>query len=228
MGRRLAPLLSAHHPTGPLCFSRLLRVDLLSVPRTFYVHLPRIPPVSPSLPCVARKLTTSNRTRTTLRPLRVICRTSHAQLPGISRVSRSLHRVTRELTPYNYARTMPISMREQLRVQSGSYSPRLLAVLFGVFNPTAGPTLAHQVPEGSVATALSTFPTQSIPAVPVPVVLEETTGMVRSTSGQGLSSTQVLFDFSSILDFVIPKPELCGHLITKATRTCKILGFPVR
>jgi hypothetical protein len=123
---------------------------------------------------------------------------------------------------------MPLSMREQLRDQSGSYSPRLLAVLFAVFDPTAGPTLAHQVPEGSVATALSTFPGQPTPPVPVPAVLEEGAGMVRSTSGQGLSSTQVLFDFSSILDFVIPKPELCGHLITKATRTCKILGLPVR
>lgn len=124
--------------------------------------------------------------------------------------------------------TMPLSMREQLRDQSGSYSPRLLAVFFAVFDPTAGPTLAHQVPEGSVATALSTFPGQPTPPVPVPAVLEEGSGMVRSTSGQGLSSTQVLFDFSSILDFVIPKPELCGHLITKATRTCKILGLPVR
>ncbi|KAL8293073.1 hypothetical protein RQP46_000767 [Phenoliferia psychrophenolica] len=126
---------------------------------------------------------------------------------------------------------MTVSMREQLKNQSGSYLPRLVAVLYAVFDPREGPKIVCQVPEGSVATALSTFPAPKAPAPPPPTAAEPplaASGLVRSTSEQGLSSTQVLFDFSSILDFVIPKPELCGHLITKATRTSKILGFPIQ
>lgn len=110
-----------------------------------------------------------------------------------------------------------------------------------MFDPRTGPTVVHQVPEGSVATRLSTFPDgsssatnplspTSAAAVPPTTGSNQTTdSILRSTSQSvGLSSTQVLFDFSSVLEFVIPKPELCGHLITKATRTSKILGFPVR
>lgn len=101
-----------------------------------------------------------------------------------------------------------------------------------------GPKVVASVPDGAVATALSTFPSLSPPietgdSLAKERVAEEIeknvggVGMVRATSGQG-GNTKVLFDFSSILDFVIPKEELCGHLITKATRTSKILGFPVR
>lgn len=64
-------------------------------------------------------------------------------------------------------------------------------------------------------------------SIPLPNLAEDG-GLIKVSSGQGLGNTQVLFDFSSVLEFVIPKPELCGNLITKATRTSKILGFPVR
>lgn len=98
------------------------------------------------------------------------------------------------------------------------------------FDPTQGPKIVHQVPEGVIATALNAFPTRTEDPAPVsnteaPSISQ---GLIRSTSGQGIGSAQVLFDFSSVLEFVIPKPELCGNLITKATRTSKILGFPVR
>ncbi|SCV69045.1 BQ2448_2065 [Microbotryum intermedium] len=151
---------------------------------------------------------------------------------------------------------MPLSMKERLQGQSGEYLPRLIAVMYCVFDPIAGPTVVEQVPEGSIATALSTFPTAAAPTSsssrPRPessmersVLLNQhrsttrarssstlngtaTDAVVRSTSKQRLTATPVLFDFSPIREFVIPKPELCGHLITKATRTCKILGFPIR
>lgn len=145
-------------------------------------------------------------------------------------------------------------MREQLRDQSGAvssrlpsrsgsavqltlllqYLPRLVAVLYAVFDPVAGPTIVHQVPEGSVATRLSTFPSRapesslSPKSAPVALGPSRTSDAIVRSAEQGLNSTQVLFDFSSILEFVIPKPELCGHLITKATRTSKIVGFPQR
>ena len=107
-----------------------------------------------------------------------------------------------------------------------------------VFDPTLGPRVVHQIPEGSVATALSTFPSRT----PTPAALDPATPATTATTppappppapppGAETAPTRanpVLFDFSSILDFVIPKPELCGHLITKATRTSKILGFPQR
>ena len=96
-----------------------------------------------------------------------------------------------------------------------------------VFDPTLGPRVVHQIPEGSVATALSTFPSRT----PTPAALDPATPATTATTAAETAPTRanpVLFDFSSILDFVIPKPELCGHLITKATRTSKILGFPQR
>lgn len=138
---------------------------------------------------------------------------------------------------------MGSSLADQLRGQSGTYLPRLVSVFLSVFDPTAGPKIVCQVPEGTVATALSTFPsaTSSIPTTPSrsnsvsstddlppsPIGPGETDFVVRRTPHDLSSNTQVLFDFSSVLDFVIPKQELCGHLITKATRNSKILGFPV-
>ncbi|KWU46349.1 nitrogen permease regulator 2, partial [Rhodotorula sp. JG-1b] len=104
------------------------------------------------------------------------------------------------------------------------YTPKLVAVFYAVFDPTLGPRVVHQIPEGSVATALSTFPSRT----PTPAALDAATPATTTTEAAPTRANPVLFDFSSILDFVIPKPELCGHLITKATRTSKILGFPQR
>lgn len=97
-----------------------------------------------------------------------------------------------------------------------------------VFDPTLGPRVVHQIPEGSVATALSTFPSRT--STPGDTLSESTPSSETADSSEPnvVRANPVLFDFSSILDFVIPKPELCGHLITKATRTSKVLGFPIR
>ncbi|KAK4053119.1 Nitrogen permease regulator 2 [Microbotryomycetes sp. JL201] len=151
---------------------------------------------------------------------------------------------------------MTVASQDALKSLSGEYVPYLVALLYCVFDPVAGPTVVSQVPEGSVATRLSTFPaaaaTASAAGASGPSSLatraasssparfsstanshvldtnKTTDAISKSAQHVELNSTQVLFDFSSILDFVIPKPELCGHLITKATRTSKILGFPVR
>ncbi|GAA5862907.1 hypothetical protein JCM3774_006683 [Rhodotorula dairenensis] len=116
--------------------------------------------------------------------------------------------------------------RQLLKEESGQYTPKLVAVFYAVFDPTLGPRVVHQIPEGSVATALSTFPSRT--STPNDPAAEPTA--FHPTGGEPAvgRANPVLFDFSSILDFVIPKPELCGHLITKATRTSKILGFPIR
>ncbi|BGP46264.1 Nitrogen permease regulator 2 [Rhodotorula kratochvilovae] len=128
-----------------------------------------------------------------------------------------------------------VSRREQLRQESGSYTPKLVACFYAVFDPTLGPRVVHQIPEGSVATALSTFPSR--PDTPKDPSVRTTLSPPREARGRDdpaspiepvVRANPVLFDFASIIDFVIPKPELCGHLITKATRTNKILGFPIR
>ncbi|GAA5888956.1 hypothetical protein JCM5296_002755 [Sporobolomyces johnsonii] len=128
-----------------------------------------------------------------------------------------------------------LSRREQLKQESGSYVPKLVACFYAVFDPTLGPRVVHQIPEGSVATALSTFPSRpetpgdsaASTLSPPPPNSGRDAG-VAATGEPIVRSTPVLFDFSSVIDFVIPKPELCGHLITKATRTSKILGLPIR
>ncbi|GAA5978354.1 hypothetical protein JCM5350_001137 [Sporobolomyces pararoseus] len=141
-----------------------------------------------------------------------------------------------------------LSRKEKLKEESGSYVPKLVACFYAVFDPTLGPRVVHQIPEGSVATALSTFPSRtdspsdSISSVHPSSAASNNSTHPNSSSSSSIHpnvegtaggepiirSTPVLFDFSSVIDFVIPKPELCGHLITKATRTSKILGLPTR
>ncbi|GAA6001211.1 hypothetical protein JCM10207_007466 [Rhodosporidiobolus poonsookiae] len=128
-----------------------------------------------------------------------------------------------------------LSRKEQLREESGSYTPRLVACFYAVFDPTLGPRVVHQIPEGSVATALSTIPSRTdttadprADTLSPPPTTAPREGSIEAGPEPVVRSNPVLFDFSSIIDFVIPKPELCGHLITKATRTSKILGLPVR
>ncbi|BGP14087.1 hypothetical protein JCM10213_002382 [Rhodosporidiobolus nylandii] len=126
---------------------------------------------------------------------------------------------------------MGTSRRDELREESGSYLPRLVACFYAVFDPTLGPRVVSQVPEGSVATALSTIPSRAgAPSDTAAALLSPppASGAGDASGEPVVRSNPVLFDFASIIDFVIPKPELCGHLITKATRTSKILGLPVR
>ncbi|GAA5947229.1 hypothetical protein JCM3765_001582 [Sporobolomyces pararoseus] len=141
-----------------------------------------------------------------------------------------------------------LSRKEKLKEESGSYVPKLVACFYAVFDPTLGPRVVHQIPEGSVATALSTFPSRTdSPSDSISSARPSYAASTPSTHPESdssssihpnvegnaggepiIRSTPVLFDFSSVIDFVIPKPELCGHLITKATRTSKILGLPTR
>lgn len=113
---------------------------------------------------------------------------------------------------------MVSSLAEQLRERSGSYMPRVVALFYTVFDPQIGPTIISQIPEGTVATRLSTFPLVDQPA-PNP--------SAKDAGSSDNANTQVLFDLSSVRDIVIPHRDLCGHLITKSTRNSKILGFPI-
>lgn len=116
-------------------------------------------------------------------------------------------------------------------------------VAFDCPNPLEWALLCHNTDliktynAGSIATSLSTFPSRPAPpahttqdASDENEIVVESAGMVRRTSNAeaGEGTTRFLANFSDLLNFVIPQPELCGHLITKATRTAKICGCPVR
>lgn len=60
-----------------------------------------------------------------------------------------------------------------------------------------GPVVLHQVPEGSIVPS----PTATIHAP--------------------------LFDFDSISDYIIPRQEFCGELVTICTNHYRIIGFPI-
>src|SRR5690348_11373622 len=36
-----------------------------------------------------------------------------------------------------------------------------------------------------------------------------------------------IIDFDSISEYIIPKPQLCGHLVNICTESYKVIGFPV-
>lgn len=67
-----------------------------------------------------------------------------------------------------------------------------------ILTKRAGPTVLHQVPEGSV-----------IPCRPSPTAQEP------------------LFDFGSISDYIIPRREFCDRLIAVCANKHRIIGFPV-
>lgn len=110
-------------------------------------------------------------------------------------------------------------MAEELQDFSGNYLPKLQALFYAVFDPHSGPRVVHQVPEGSIATALSAVESRSS---------KDHEFSASQGESEPSRSNRVMFDLSSILDFVIPQPELCDRLITKATHTYKILGYPMR
>lgn len=112
---------------------------------------------------------------------------------------------------------MSRSRRDALKDQSGSYLPKICAIAYCVFDPEFGPTVLHQIPEGSVATNLSVFERRTTTA-PNPSSAGGNSkedsgtmgkdgggggvqgigeGMVKETSVGGGTTTQVLFDFSS-------------------------------
>jgi hypothetical protein len=72
--------------------------------------------------------------------------------------------------------------------------PRLISIFYSVFDPSKGPMVVFEVPEGSI---ISTETSTSI------------------------------IDFDSISEYIIPKQQLCGHLVSICTESYKIMGFPV-
>lgn len=73
----------------------------------------------------------------------------------------------------------------------------ILAIFYAVFHPTEGTKIIHQVPEGSIISNVSAITDNS------------------------------LFNFDTIKNYIIPKPQLCNKLISFKIDKFRVLGYPV-
>jgi hypothetical protein len=126
-------------------------------------------------------------------------------------------------------RAIGMSGRLEPFKQAQDYLPRLKAVFFGRWDEDKGCEITYQVPENSIRVT-STAPIGISPA-----------------DSQQEPSNQYLFEFTDVIDFILPKvssiylhlyafllantirtlqKHLCGHLVTVSSGSVKILGFP--
>lgn len=73
----------------------------------------------------------------------------------------------------------------------------IIAIFYAVFHPTEGTKIVHQAPEGSIISKNSP---------------------ITSTS---------LFNFDTVKNYIIPKPQLCNKLISFKIDKYRVLGYPV-
>ncbi|KAH9454055.1 hypothetical protein MJO28_007052 [Puccinia striiformis f. sp. tritici] len=124
--------------------------------------------------------------------------------------------------------------------QAQDYLPRLKAVFFGRWDEDKGCEITYQVPENSIRVT-STAPIDPSESA----LLDHETdsesndqasfidnhsethqhGRAESHTNQQ-DRSQFLFEFTDIIDFILPKKHLCGHLVTVSSGSVKILGFP--
>ena len=74
----------------------------------------------------------------------------------------------------------------------------IVAIFYAVFHPIEGTKIVHQFPENSI-----------------------------STGGRGGDTDEGIFDFDTIKNYVIPKPQLCNRLISLKIDKYKVIGYPV-
>lgn len=82
-------------------------------------------------------------------------------------------------------------------MESDGFVP-ILAIFYAVFHPTEGTKILHQVPENSI-----------------------------STQTGGVSPTSHFFNFDTVKNYVIPKPQLCDKLILFKIGRFQLMGYPV-
>ena len=131
-----------------------------------------------------------------------------------------------------------------------SFLPRIRCVFYATFDQEQGPKIACQVPEGSIITPApngalspqsfatgsdlheprrSSFSSISLGAISLSQKneLAATSTPPRTARGKGPSATG-LFEFESIVEYVIPKDQICGRLVRCNTPSHRIIGFPVK
>lgn len=91
------------------------------------------------------------------------------------------------------------------------FLPRLLAVFYATFHPTEGPKVIYQVPEGSITE-------EKAPSLTKPEPTSSSSGSTPSAQPQSTPTSEPLFDFSALSEYLIPKAPLCGRLVTSIAR----------
>ncbi|KAI1794580.1 NPR2-domain-containing protein [Ganoderma leucocontextum] len=138
-----------------------------------------------------------------------------------------------------------------------SFLPRLESVFYAVFDVEQGPKIVSQVPEALIATSSSSghasgassnallyaSPAGSTPsltdydppsraqsrsALTSPISQRLEVKSLLSPHKRESSTSRFLFHFDDISKYVIPPKALCGRLVICATKSHRILGFPVR
>jgi nitrogen permease regulator 2-like protein len=134
-------------------------------------------------------------------------------------------------------------------MEGDSFLPPIQSVFYSVFELRKGPKIVYQVPEGLIAVpppaVTSTVP--PTPSVENPSPPPYTSNGSRNSSLSLLSpsdyrplslgaqsprkrspsGTRTLFNFEDISQYVIPRRELCGRLVTCSTAEHRIMGFPM-
>ncbi|RUP50999.1 nitrogen permease regulator 2-domain-containing protein [Jimgerdemannia flammicorona] len=103
--------------------------------------------------------------------------------------------------------------------------PRLHSIFYSVFHDKNGPIVVCQVPEGSI-TPLSPIPPTSLTSASTHHPLTPSSPTLPPTAGSQ-DTNKTLIDFKVISEYIIPKKELCGHLVTISTPSYKVMGFPI-
>lgn len=75
----------------------------------------------------------------------------------------------------------------------------IVAIFYAVFHPTEGTKIVNQVPEGSIA----------------------------SCSVSDINLSEILFNFDTVKNYIIPKPQLCNKLVSFKINRFRVLGYPV-
>ncbi|KAA1077436.1 Nitrogen permease regulator 2 [Puccinia graminis f. sp. tritici] len=108
--------------------------------------------------------------------------------------------------------------------QAQDYLPRLKAVFFGRWDEDKGCEITYQVPENSIRVT-STAPTIT-PSDSRASIDDDHPSLIDPRPQQHQDQSKYLFEFTDVIDFILPKKHLCGHLVTVSSGSVKILGFP--
>lgn len=83
----------------------------------------------------------------------------------------------------------------------------IAAIFYAVFHPTEGTKIVHQVPLGSISSTA--------------------TSKESDTENSEDGDRDVLFNFDTVRNFIIPKPQLCNKLISFKINKFRVIGYPV-
>lgn len=97
------------------------------------------------------------------------------------------------------------------------------ALFYAEFDNVQGPKIVYQTPEGFLGSLGASVPPADLPSSPVTQRLQQQQG-----EAPGPEDTDGPLAFDSISEYIIPKPELCGRLVTIFLNAkYKVLGYPV-